>query len=378
MTARSSPHALFPLFWPTGPFRLNLPFLFHVVSAKTCSWSCSVSVCRRLWVPLCIFFLPSIPVSLPFLCFFPLWFPPDLWSALCFLLCLFCFLVVLPCFFFAFLAPPPPSSLSLFLSKLSSDWGTVLYAGWLLPSLSPHHDGGLLQQTTQHVSCWAWEARAFPLYNNVRLLLQCLHHGESEALLPARSEQTGPSTLKRGCATGFQLVHPMHSKVDGTTKSCLCFKTLTEKRKAILRHRPEALVVPRGAFQHLYTSALSTGSKPAQRLTKRTICACTPWGAVGVEQRALPPRDAFAKSLFYCLGSWLYKCTTGYLWITQRFMWIQTHRLLHHRGRLSRPNTENTHWVDYCSSFVSSFDACWLDHVHVQHRHGVRSQKGHL
>lgn len=137
----------------------------------------------------------------------------------------------------------------------------------------------------------------------MRLLLQCLHHGESEDLLPARSQRNGPSASKRGCATGFQLVHPMHSIADGTTKSCLCLKTLTANQKAVLRHKPEALVVPRGAFQHLYTSALSTGSKPAQRLTKRTVCACTPCGAVGVKQRALPPRDAFAKSLFYCLGS---------------------------------------------------------------------------
>lgn len=86
-------------------------------------------------------------------------------------------------------------ALSLFLplSKLSSDWGTVLYASRLLPLTLSHHDDGLLQHTTQHVGCWAWEAQAFALYNHVRLLLQSLNHAESEHLLPAHSGRVGPS-----------------------------------------------------------------------------------------------------------------------------------------------------------------------------------------
>lgn len=113
-----STHILVPPYsGQLNNFQLNLPFLFHVVSAKTCSWSCSVSVCRRLWVPLCVFFfLPSTPFSVR-----P-WFPPDLWPALCFLLCLVCFFIVLPrffSFFFLLSLAPPIFSLSLSLSPSS-------------------------------------------------------------------------------------------------------------------------------------------------------------------------------------------------------------------------------------------------------------------
>lgn len=175
-----STHILVPLFWLTGPFRLNRPFLFLVVSAKTCSWSCSVSVCRRLWVPSCIFLLPSITFSVP------LWFlyflvTPDPCPALS---------VSFFASFASFFCPLLLFSLSL-QALFQLRYSTVCQ---LIAALTlSHPDGGLLQHTTQHVSCWAWEAQAFALYKNVRLPLRCTLNVESEGLLPAHSERVGPS-----------------------------------------------------------------------------------------------------------------------------------------------------------------------------------------
>lgn len=50
----------------------------------------------------CVFFFFHLLPSLYLYFFFLPWFPPDLWPALCFLLCLFCFFIVLRCFFFFF------------------------------------------------------------------------------------------------------------------------------------------------------------------------------------------------------------------------------------------------------------------------------------
>lgn len=81
---QSTPHALVSLFWP---LQLSVKSAFPVSRclSKDMVWSCSVSVCRRLWVPSWMFLPPSISsvslcpslssCSLPntpsFPCFFP-------------------------------------------------------------------------------------------------------------------------------------------------------------------------------------------------------------------------------------------------------------------------------------------------------------------
>ena len=151
-------------------------------------------VCRRLWVPSCMF-LPSIYLLLC-LPAFPL--PPS-----CPLLSsLFASFVSLA-FDLSFCSHPPlPFSLlslsvSLPLSLSLSPSSVLIEVQYCMlvdccPSHSPISDG-LLQHTTQHVGCWAWEAQAFALCNRVRLLLQSLNHAESEHLLPAHSLRVGPS-----------------------------------------------------------------------------------------------------------------------------------------------------------------------------------------
>lgn len=129
-------HLLVSLFWPTGSFQPNRPFLFLIVSAKTCSWSCSVSVCRCLWVPSCMFLLPSISFSM-FLCF-------SFGSSCSLPSSLFCFF----CLYFSFTLS---SSYSLFpISVLTG--GMVLYASQLLPLTLSHHDGGLPQHNSFSMS----------------------------------------------------------------------------------------------------------------------------------------------------------------------------------------------------------------------------------
>ena len=97
-------HTLVSLFWP----KANRPFLFLVVSAKTWSWSCSVSVCRRLWVPSCMFLLP--PIS-PYISFYFSLVPLVLCTALSLSLSLSLSLFIS----FAF-GSPLPLALSLSLS----------------------------------------------------------------------------------------------------------------------------------------------------------------------------------------------------------------------------------------------------------------------
>lgn len=124
----SSPHThthlLVPLFWPTGSFQPNRPFLFLIVSAKTCSWSCSVSVCRCLWVPSCMFLLPSISFSI-FLCF-------SFGSSCSLPSSLFCFFCLY--FFFFFL---PSLALTLFLQSQFSPEVWYCMPANCCPSLSP-------------------------------------------------------------------------------------------------------------------------------------------------------------------------------------------------------------------------------------------------
>lgn len=196
--AHSSPrtHICFPIL-ASWTLPAKLAFLFLIVSAKTWLWSCSVSVCRRLWVPSCIFLFPSIFSSVS-LSPTPLPFSLILSPALSLLLYYFCFLS-----FFLQISPSlfPPRSfspslvLSLFF-PFSSSSGLIEVQYCMLancfPSLSTISDG-LLQHTTQHGGCWAWEAQAFALYNHVRLLLQSLNHAKSEHLLPAHSRRVGPS-----------------------------------------------------------------------------------------------------------------------------------------------------------------------------------------
>ncbi len=127
-------HILVSLFWPTGPFQPNRPFLFLVVSAKTWSWSCSVSVCRRLWVPSCMFLPPSISFSLSLcLSFGPSCSLPSSLS-----------LSLLLSFFFAFssLSFSLSSSLELFLSFSPSPSSVLIEVQYYMladccPSLSP-------------------------------------------------------------------------------------------------------------------------------------------------------------------------------------------------------------------------------------------------
>lgn len=157
--------------WPSGPFQWNGPYLFLIVLATTwCGVVASQSVAARGFPRVCV-------------CF----------SFLLSFLFLFCF----SCFLSFILHPPPYFSISFPLSlsppSSGSDWGTVPYASrLLLLTLSPIRNG-LLQHTTQHVSCWAWEAQAFALYNCVCMMLQGFNHAESEHLLPAHSGRVGPS-----------------------------------------------------------------------------------------------------------------------------------------------------------------------------------------
>lgn len=162
---------------------------------------------------------------------------------------------------------------SLFLSKLCSNWGIVLYASWLLPSLSPiltvaccsiplsmsaaeHGRPRLLHYIRMCACCCSayimWSLRTFSQLTVNELVR--LH--------------------KRGCRTGFELVPPQSNWLQKWYQNVVCVL------KSHFKTQTEALVVPWGAFYHLYTyspSALSTGSKPAQRLTKQAICTRSPW-----------------------------------------------------------------------------------------------------
>lgn len=188
--AHSSPrtHICFPIL-ASWTLPAKLAFLFLIVSAKTWLWSCSVSVCRRLWVPSCIFLFPSIFSSVSL--------SPPLPSLSFSAQLSLCFFITFAFYLFSCKSLPPSFSLSLSLFfPFSSSSGLIEVQYCMLancfPSLSTISDG-LLQHTTQHGGCWAWEAQAFALYNHVRLLLQSLNHAKSEHLLPAHSRRVGPS-----------------------------------------------------------------------------------------------------------------------------------------------------------------------------------------
>lgn len=193
-------HIFVSLFWPAGHFLPNWPFCFSssqqrhdcgVVASQSVA-ACGfprVSLSFRLSSPL---FLSRPPPPFPSLSF-------SAQLSLCFL----CFFITFAFFLFSCKSLPPSFSLSLSLSLVlslffpfSSSSGLIEVQYCMLancfPSLSTISDG-LLQHTTQHVGCWAWEAQAFALYNHVRLLLQSLNHAKSEHLLPAHSRRVGPS-----------------------------------------------------------------------------------------------------------------------------------------------------------------------------------------
>lgn len=158
----------------------NWPFLFLVVLAKTwCGVVASQSVADCGFPRMCSSLSLPILISLSFLFFSKL---------------LLCF-----SFFFLLLSCKSSLSLLLFLSLPSlfpPNVGLIEVQYWMpadcCPPLSPISDG-LLQHTSQHVSCWAWEAQAFALYNCICWMLQGFNHAESECILPAHSGRVGPS-----------------------------------------------------------------------------------------------------------------------------------------------------------------------------------------
>lgn len=100
-------HICFPIL-ASWTLPAKLAFLFLIVSAKTWLWSCSVSVCRRLWVPSCIFLFPSIfsSVSLS-----PTPFPSLSFSAQLSL----CFFITFAFYLFSCKSLPPSFPLALSL-----------------------------------------------------------------------------------------------------------------------------------------------------------------------------------------------------------------------------------------------------------------------
>lgn len=182
-------HIFVSLFWPAGHFLPNWPFCFSSSQQRhDCGVVASQSVAACGFPRVSFSFRLSSPL---FLSHPPL--PSLSFSAQLSL----CFFITFAFYLFSCKSLLPSFSLSLSLFfPFSSSSGLIEVQYCMLancfPSLSTISDG-LLQHTTQHGGCWAWEAQAFALYNHVRLLLQSLNHAKSEHLLPAHSRRVGPS-----------------------------------------------------------------------------------------------------------------------------------------------------------------------------------------
>lgn len=179
------------LFWPTGPFQPNQPFLFLVVSAKTWWWSCSVSVCRRLWVP-CMFLLLPIVLSFSSLSLrqSP---PPSLPSSGFGSFVSFDF-HLLPV---VSLSLPLPSFLPLCLSLLFSPSSVLNEVQYRMrvhccPSLSLSRQRWLA--AAHRSACRLLNAGGSGILHYVTVSACCcraLNHAESEHLLPAHGGRVG-------------------------------------------------------------------------------------------------------------------------------------------------------------------------------------------